>query len=161
MKKTLLGSLAVFLLYGAGLSIMFLPHRQAGQSALRLASLPAYGAKTPVRGQSLNVVEGNTCALIVVESDTGATARLKAAQELQEYILKITGREIPIVWEGKGIFQRGEKGWTLKAPQVAPLQGQPEIHIGWTSRALKEVDRSKVEKLDIDGFLIRATPEAP
>ena len=26
---------------------MFLPHRQAGQPALRLAGLPAYGAKTP------------------------------------------------------------------------------------------------------------------
>ena len=26
---------------------MFLPHRQAGQPALRLAGLPAYAAKTP------------------------------------------------------------------------------------------------------------------
>ena len=55
MKKTLLGSLAVFLLYGAGFSIMFLPLRQAGQSALRLASLPAYGAKTPSSIQYLPV----------------------------------------------------------------------------------------------------------
>jgi hypothetical protein len=29
------------------LSAMFLPHRQAGQPALRLAGLPAYAAKTP------------------------------------------------------------------------------------------------------------------
>ena len=37
------------------ITTVFLPHRQAGQSALRLASLPAYGAKTPSSIQYLPV----------------------------------------------------------------------------------------------------------
>ncbi|MBM4049075.1 MAG: DUF4838 domain-containing protein, partial [Planctomycetes bacterium] len=111
--------------------------------------------------EQVNLVGEGSAAVVVLPADAKGET-LYAAIELSQYVGKITGRDLPLIAEGVGVYQRAARNW-----QVTPFarlktrpEGKPEIHVGWTSRALKELDKAKVEKLDVDGFLIKTTSEA-
>jgi hypothetical protein len=111
------------------------------------------------QAQAVNIVGPQAEPVIVLQSDAPTSNRAAAAQDLQAYLAKITSREAPILWEGKGLWQKTDKGWTVAKPPDAP-PAAVELHVGWTARALKEVDKAAVDKLDVDGFLIKVAPGA-
>lgn len=103
-------------------------------------------------------------ASLAANANAGRIARapetLNAALDLSRCIGRITGQPLPVVADGVGIYEPQGPDWKYSARPTAALPaGAPQIHVGWTRRALKEVDKAKVDKLDIDGFLIKSTPE--
>ena len=115
-------------------------------------------AETPVE-----IVTGGSKALIVLPTDMeGQHETHQAVHELSHYIGKITGRALEILVEDKGAYREvdGRRRLVLLKDLDPVPAGQPEIHVGWTKKALEEIDKAQVEKLDIDGFLIRTTPDA-
>ena len=101
-------------------------------------------------------------AMIVLPGDLkGQNETVYGAFELSSYIGKITGRDLEIISEGRGAYQivRGRRRFVPLDKVEKMPEGKPEIQVGWTSKALKEVDKAKVDQLDIDGFLIRTTPD--
>jgi len=111
----------------------------------------------------VRLVRSGTTGSVVVPADmrTGSEA-FRAAVEVSEYVAKITGSKLPVVAEGRGVYRRvGRNRRVVPFSDKAPKpSGAPEVHVGWTSRAQGVLDRGKVEALDIDGFLIKTTPEA-
>ena len=130
-------------------------------SCLAVSALVAVAA---VGGQpEVQLVGKSPTALIILPADTvGRHEMVRAAYELSDYLGKITGRELPIISEGKGVYQRvrGRRRLVPFDKVESRPEGKPEIHVGWTARALKELDKAKVDGLDIDGFLIKTSPEA-
>jgi hypothetical protein len=116
---------------------------------------------------SVRIVEPGASAAIVLPASLAGHPRpgvpeqsetLNAALHLSEYIGKMTGLEPPVVCETRGQYLRKNGAWKFDAS--AKPAGNPEIHVGWTARALKELDQAEVEKLDVDGFRIKTTPDA-
>ena len=114
------------------------------------------------QGEVIVVGEGRTAVVVLPADLDPETETVMAAIELSHYVGKITGRELPVIAEGRGQYRKAGAEWQVVpfAKLEARPTGKPEIHVGWTSRALREIDRAGVEKLDIDGHLIRTTPEA-
>lgn len=120
---------------------------------------------------SVSIVTSGNHGVIIIPANFAARPNppqpardetLNAALELSLYVGKITGQELPVIAEGRGTYQRTTNQWKFVPFASAKDQpaGKPEIHVGWTTRALKEIDKAKVEKLDIDGFEIKTTTDA-
>ena len=112
----------------------------------------------------LLVREGGPKAIIIVPAKLAAPRppnELEGAFELAEYLEKITARKVPVTVEGKGSYmiRNGRRRLVPFSDRQPVPAGIPEVHVGWTSVARQAVDRARVEKLDLDGFLIRTTPE--
>ena len=130
------------------------------RSALLLLALVAAVAGLEA-APTVDLVKGARKPVIVVpNAQRGET--LKGGLEVARYLRKITGREVPVICEGSGVYRRG--GRNMRVVPFARVGGRPagtpEIHVGWTARALKSLERKRVDALDIDGFLIRVTPDA-
>jgi len=110
----------------------------------------------------VDVVTGGSKALIVLPNGMeGRHETHRAALEFSHYIGKITGRELEVLVEDKGAYRevKGRRRLVLLKDLDPVPTGKPEIHVGWTKKALTEIDYAQVENLDIDGFLIRTTPD--
>lgn len=114
-------------------------------------------------GQGVCLVGPQSGAVVVVPGNPPARGEtLNAALEVSHYVEKMTGRPLPVISEGQGTYQRVGNNWRVVPFSSAnPFpKGEPEIHVGWTTRTLREVDRTAIERLDPDGFLIRVRPDA-
>ena len=108
------------------------------------------------------IVDGARTATVVLPADLRGGDAYYAAFEISAYVGKITGRELTVVAEGCGVW--GRKGRNRRLIPFDELPARPasdvEIHVGWTERLTGAVDRAAIEKLDIDGFVIKIEPTA-
>jgi|GEM_PF-1005528 len=87
---------------------------------------------------------------------------VKAAMDTAHYLGQVIGKDVPLFVENRGHWRRDGDRWHFQAfgeKDAAPA-GTPEIHVGWTSRAKREIDSDTVSKLDPDGFRLRSTGDA-
>lgn len=138
-----------------------------------MACLGEFGPSVATRSAGvaeLTIVKAEAKAVIIVPCDAApASQTLRGAAELAHYIRKMTSQTLPIVAEGRGTY-RGRWSNNIEIRTLMELRpfsaenpapkGSPEIHVGWTRRALKEVGEAKLADKDIDGFLVRCTPDA-
>lgn len=131
------------------------------QSMSALVSGVLCMAALAAAADTVQLVAPGQSGVIVVPGRPVAEVSI-AARELSQYVGKITGRELPVIAEGVGVFRkvRGRTRLKLFSRGEARPTGKPEIHVGWTAKALKTVDKARVDKLDMDGHLIKITPDA-
>lgn len=108
------------------------------------------------------VKEGRETIIVVPASSKTDGEITKGAIELSHYIGRITKRQLPIKVEGKGVYlKKGKEGQIVALRDDRTQAGNTlEIHLGKTSRALREIDKNRLERLDRDGFVIKAGSDA-
>jgi len=134
----------------------------SARAVLGAALLCSLAAGAPQR-ETCDVVKGASKAIVVLPGDVkGKLETVRAAMEVSEYLGKITGREIAVVSEGQGayVLRRGRRRFMPFAKLKQRPSGKPEIHVGWTTAALKAVDKARVDKLDVDGHVVKVTRDA-
>ena len=123
---------------------------------LLVAALPctaAYAAGHAV------IVDGSRLAVVVLPEGDRVDQEgmpLLAALEIGRYVGKTTGRDLPVLTEGKAFRAalHGVNIASLAAYRARHPGDRVEIHVGWTDRAKREVGPPALKGRDADAHLV-------